>query len=542
MVYTLHFGGDAPSIVFTNASYHFITQKLWLLEITDDETLIMTHQPPRPVAYRMYDAICASTIKNTHIVNNRKSTPDEKRAARTTLDQYASEIADDNDMYDNIQKKYTLTSSQRWYIVDDMVIMWRNTTNSIPSPALTSSALSQIAPCTLNARTNTVTLLGDYYYFVRGDKKEGLRRWQLAADTNCILCHIAHINVEQYSTRLEDMTDEWVDNIYVSYAIFCPRFQELCALLNFHIGNLYKDRDEEMSTGSYKLAVYSGSNVYAAYEMGNLSMDPEQKLNWYTFAATGRHPRAEYALGMLLHRERADKHAEAMTWLYRASLHGIVEADAKVADLQRGSDRNVVVVLQTTYDYNGAFTYKGFADLEHHFPNFVDKFDFVHIYIDSMPQITQRLADICQHRKIAHLVVMAHGATSAIALARDVVFDISNAETLGQLFQPHLATSSSILLHSCRVGFGGRMADNFAQALADSLPGHPVWGASDSFTRGDVTIADCAPDSTEQFLNITYDTTTSSAATIHRFIYTPSFSARTVTADVVRRGGWINAL
>ena len=524
MSYTLLLGGDAATtpIAFENKSYHFIARKLWFFELKDDDgTLTLTHQMPMPVAYRMYDYICAHTIRHRNIMSDQTSSVADRKAADEELTVIVSRYTDY--LYRDTVKSYILTSRQ-WYSVDDIYndhnIMWydnNDTLSAFTSPPRTTS-------CNLYMRTTKDILLGDYYYFVLDDKNEGLRRWQLAADnTTYMPSGVAAIHVAQYTPRT--MTRNRITDIHDKYMVYSHSHYPVYynASIAFHLGNLYKDTDEGKSTTYYRQAACLG-NVYAAYEMGNRSVTVDEKLNWYTFAATGRHPRAEYELGMLLHRERTDKHAEAMTWLYLASLHGIVEAGAKVAELQRNSSRNVVVVLHTIYDYNGSFASVGTGPLDLNIPNFVDKFDFAYIYTDSMTQITQRLAEIGRQRKIAHLIIMAHGTHMSVRLARNWSINISNVDTLAQLLQPLLAPSSSIMFNACLVGCGGSGADNFAQALANKLPGHTVWGAGEIIDDDDVTISHCAPDSTETFLNITYETTRA-AVTIHSFTYIPAFRA-----------------
>ena len=80
---------------------------------------------------------------------------------------------------------------------------------------------------------------------------------------------------------------------------------------------------------------------------------------------------------------------------------------------------------------------------------------------------------------------------------------------------------------ACLVGCGGPGADNLAQTLANNLHGHTVWGADVRINDDDVTISHCVPNSTDTFLDITYEAT-SAAVKIYRFTYIPAFRAELI--------------
>ena len=497
-MYTLHFGNH--TIGFDTDSYHFIEHELWLLVIdAKSSELSMTCVTVVPISDTWHPDQSSTTIENNYILTHATSTADEVIRAQAALVDIKAKFVDYP--YSDSIKTYSGMSKCTAYTLDGRVVMWSDNGGDTlmfgPSSSYTRIDVKY-------SPANSVRmLLGDMYYFILDQKAEGLRRWELAANGPVgMIADLAALRVMQYGRHSTTRSKEDIIAAYLAL-INTPHLERsIYASAYFHLGKLYDDSAESIIC--YLKGAQFG-NVFAANAMGERSNNSVEKMNWYTLAANGKYPRAEYHLG----REylTQNKSAEAMLWLYRASLHGNDDAEHLVEKLLGNSTRNVVVVLQTRHDHNGAFAYKGIRELERHFPNFVAHFNFVHVYIENLDQIASRLRVICGvngHRKIAHLIIMAHGHSESLRILADTSIDSTKADILSKIVRPHLAPSSSIFLCACSTGHGGPYTNNFAQSLADHLPGHVIHAADGPFIFPILQITECAPDTSETYLAITY--------------------------------------
>lgn len=150
-------------------------------------------------------------------------------------------------------------------------------------------------------------------------------------------------------------------------------------------------------------------------------------------------------------------------------------------------NKNIILILQSTYDPVGAFDENGDAGLFSIFKS-LDKFNTRHFSISSLNDIKKITDKITNHR-ISHLVVMAHGSSDGIALGKDNV--TTKDETIYKfagLLRPKLDFGATILLHSCSVGEGGGRAENFANTLSILLPTHKIYAAESPIARGDLLV------------------------------------------------------
>ena len=149
-------------------------------------------------------------------------------------------------------------------------------------------------------------------------------------------------------------------------------------------------------------------------------------------------------------------------------------------------NKNIILVLQSTHDPEGAFDENGDAGLFSIFKS-LNKFNTRHYFISSLDDIKKIMDKITNHR-ISHLVVMAHGSSDGITLGKDNV--TTKDETVYKfagLLRPKLKPNATILLHSCSVGDGGR-AENFANNLSILLPTHKIYAAEKPIARGDLLV------------------------------------------------------
>ena len=82
---------------------------------------------------------------------------------------------------------------------------------------------------------------------------------------------------------------------------------------------------------------------------------------------------------------------------------------------------------------------------------------------------------------------MAHGNKNLIKLSKHGVikYDSPEMDMLVHSLKNKLLPNASILLHSCKAGEGGK---NFANTLAQFLPGHIIYGAEQVIRRGDLLL------------------------------------------------------
>lgn len=174
-------------------------------------------------------------------------------------------------------------------------------------------------------------------------------------------------------------------------------------------------------------------------------------------------------------------------WDYLAS-RGMNPRQEKAIDFMvKQINKNIILVLQSTHDPEGAFDENGDAGLFSIFKS-LDKFNTRHYFISSLDDIKKIMDKITNHR-ISHLVVMAHGSSDGITLGKDNV--TTKDETVYKfagLLRPKLKPNATILLHSCSVGEGGGRAENFANTLSILLPTHKIYAAEKPITRGDLLV------------------------------------------------------
>lgn len=117
-------------------------------------------------------------------------------------------------------------------------------------------------------------------------------------------------------------------------------------------------------------------------------------------------------------------------------------------------NKNIILILQSTYDPNGAFDKNGDTGLIRIFKS-IDEFYTCHYYINSLNDLKKIMDKIPQH-KIAHLVLMAHGTPKIINLGKEniTIMDESIFK-FAEMLSPKMKPGATILLHSCSVGEGG---------------------------------------------------------------------------------------
>lgn len=165
--------------------------------------------------------------------------------------------------------------------------------------------------------------------------------------------------------------------------------------------------------------------------------------------------------------------------------------------------KNVILMLQSKYDPNGAFDDgdEGLIALL----SKLDEFDFRYTKVGSVQEIQQQMDLVrAEGRKIAHLIIMAHGSENSMALSRTnhIVLNRKSYNDFVMAMRGVLEDDSSVLLHSCEVG---KNPDNFAVALARDFPGITFWGATDSIARGDLLVRYLKPDKDAKVLDIGYE-------------------------------------
>ena len=176
-----------------------------------------------------------------------------------------------------------------------------------------------------------------------------------------------------------------------------------------------------------------------------------------------------------------------------------------------------IVVLQSQYDHNDAFDIDGDEGLFTIFRQLRD-YDLIHKQITSMKDIEDVFSSL-QMSKIAHVVIMCHGEEDRLIINYDLEIVIHSPEfyRLAELLREYLNPDASILLHSCCVGTGGPENDNFAQNLANVVPGHVVFGSENAIERGDllVTLADTKEN---KRLEMNYEIDPKAGYTLHKFV------------------------
>jgi antitoxin component YwqK of YwqJK toxin-antitoxin module len=170
-----------------------------------------------------------------------------------------------------------------------------------------------------------------------------------------------------------------------------------------------------------------------------------------------------------------------------------------------------IVILQSTYDPNGAFDKGGDKGLIEVFSR-IKEFDVKHAYMSDIfggGGIISILKQIfAESGPIAHLVIIAHGTASNITVSCTrysektttcMKLSFDNLEHLADIIKSTLAPKASIFLHSCAVGQGSK---SIAEQLSIQS-GRTVWGAEQNIHRGDVLVTKITVH--DDYLDIIYD-------------------------------------
>jgi hypothetical protein len=169
-------------------------------------------------------------------------------------------------------------------------------------------------------------------------------------------------------------------------------------------------------------------------------------------------------------------------------------APAKKPVAKKPKKKNILLMMQSRYDPNGAFDEgdEGFMQILKQF----NDFDFRYVKVGSVADIQKETDKIREEgRQIGHLIFMAHGSKNSMALSNNnrIVLGQRSFDDFVHAFDGLLADKSSVLLHSCLVG-GGDADRNIAMAIARVHPGITIWGATESIRRGDLLVTHVTPD------------------------------------------------
>lgn len=164
--------------------------------------------------------------------------------------------------------------------------------------------------------------------------------------------------------------------------------------------------------------------------------------------------------------------------------------------------KNTIFVLHTKHDHNSAFDKDGDAGLFNFFRR-LKHFRFLYQKVGTMNDIVKAFSKV--KTPIAHLVIMAHGNRDSIFLTKTgIKRGTKDFDIFSNLLQRHLAPESSVLLHSCLVGYGGTKKMNFANALSKKLKNHVVFGSNKSIARNELFVMLAEPDLKRGILNMEY--------------------------------------
>lgn len=188
------------------------------------------------------------------------------------------------------------------------------------------------------------------------------------------------------------------------------------------------------------------------------------------------------------------------------------------------AQKNVILMLQSDADHNGAFDF-GDPGLQKLLAG-LNEFPVIHRMVHgSLDGLRTTLADTLQSRKIAHLVIMAHGAPNLFLLSRECTVGEDNIGQFADILRPHLERDSTIFMHCCSTGQGDQ---SIASMLATYLPGHLVFAANQTISRGDLLVLLAEPRG--KILDIFYEVDTERVLSSGR----PEYEMRTF---MVQAGG-----
>ena len=169
------------------------------------------------------------------------------------------------------------------------------------------------------------------------------------------------------------------------------------------------------------------------------------------------------------------------------------------------SDKQVILVLQSTGDHNNAFE-DGDVGLFSVFKQF-ENFRIVHKKVSSLVDIFKCLQEI-KNKQIAHTIIMGHGDVikQSLLLSTGQSIDKSNYDTLCKHLLPKLATHSSILIHSCCLGKGGpQNKHNLGNLLSNKLKKHLIFASEQKIYQLDLIVTQIIEKNKYLDINYTID-------------------------------------
>lgn len=193
------------------------------------------------------------------------------------------------------------------------------------------------------------------------------------------------------------------------------------------------------------------------------------------------------------------EYLEARKKTYAPLIQQAVSASTQLNQRVQDMIPRPIMILQSTYDPNGAFDRDGDRGLLMVFGT-LTKFRTEHHYVSSAADIETILLTASETVPIAHLVIMAHGNETSISLSETETIDSDNLGIVADAIKQSLAPKASIFLHSCDVGAVG--VRNIAQQLSN-YTNRSVWGAEQSVNRGDILVTRIKEH--KDHIDITYD-------------------------------------
>ena len=175
------------------------------------------------------------------------------------------------------------------------------------------------------------------------------------------------------------------------------------------------------------------------------------------------------------------------------------------------SEKNVILVLQSTHDPKNAFDEDGDKGLFAIFQS-MSSFDFKYHKISKYQDIIDAVNSLGPQQKIAHLVMMAHGDQKIMVIGNNHFLctlpysdkNMTSLRDFSELLKPKIEKNMSIFLHSCLVGKGGPGQDNFANHLSVLLPNHLIFAAENSIARNELIVKVAEEDNENKILTMKY--------------------------------------
>ena len=174
--------------------------------------------------------------------------------------------------------------------------------------------------------------------------------------------------------------------------------------------------------------------------------------------------------------------------------------------------KNIVLVLHSAYDPQHAFNEDGDEGLFEIFKR-MEYFTFIYKKVSNYNDIEQTIKNLDADKKIAHLIIMAHGTKTSIQISQleKITSGLARSSKdipiarFANIIKPKLEKDCSILLHSCSTGEGGLNENNFAKTLSNLLPGHVIYGSEEPIARGDLIVSVAEEDYKRGILQTKYE-------------------------------------